>query len=67
MEQLSHKLADLAAQLLPDERVRDRNRIGALGEDDAPLRARLVESWQGQVLTSARRASTLLRSSRALL
>ena len=51
MKELSQNLTDLAAQLLPGEQVRDGKRTGAPGDDDAPLRARLVESWQGQVLS----------------
>ena len=54
---LSHELSDLAAQLLPEERASHAKRTGASGTDDAPLRARLMHSWQGQVLAGCTRRS----------
>jgi len=62
---LSHELSDLAAQLLPEERASHAKRADASSTVDAPLRARLVESWQGQVL--ARCIAEAARGARACL
>jgi len=60
---LSHELSDLAAQLLPEEHASHAKHADASGINDAPLRALLVDSWQGQVL--ARCIAETARGARA--
>ena len=58
---LSKELTNLAAQLLPKDDAKQAKRGTELDSDAAPLRARLVESWHGQVTLSQNSEARLVR------